>query len=95
MSFNDQMDDDLDAMFDTDIFGVEATVAGTAIDVIFDNEYGEAFDVAGTSPAIWCKTSDVSAVAVGDAVTVNGTGYTVVSIEPDGARLTVLRLAET
>ncbi len=94
MSFSDQMDDDLDAMLDTAVFGLAATVAGTAVNVIFDEAYGEGYDVAGTSPAIWCKTSDVNAAVIGDAVTVNGASYTVSGIEPDGALLTVLRLVD-
>jgi hypothetical protein len=92
MSFRNQMDDDLDGMMDLEVFAEQATVGGTVISVIFDDEYGEALGVSGTSPAIWCKSSDVAAVAVGAAVTVGGGSYTVAGIEPDGTGVTVLRL---
>lgn len=92
MSFSNQMDNDLDGMLDLNVFAVSATVAGTVISVMFDAEYGEALGVSGTSPAIWCKSSDVAAVAVGAAVTVGGGSYTVAGIEPDGTGVTVLRL---
>ncbi len=92
MSFGDQMEDDLDGMLDLEVFAEQATVGGTVISAIFDAEYGEALWVSGTSPAIWCKSSDVDEVEVGDAVTVSGGSYAVAGIEPDGTGLTVLKL---
>lgn len=92
MRFSNQMDDDLDGMMDLEVFAEQATVGGTVISVIFDDEYGEALGVSGTSPAIWCKSSDVEDVEVGDAVTVGGGSYTVAKPIPDGTGITVLML---
>lgn len=87
-------DSDLGAFFDPDVFGVEAVFAGLAapVTVIFDRPSAEALEVSGYAPEIWAKSSDVSAVAVGAAVTVNGTAYTVATIEPDGTGVTRMEL---
>lgn len=65
-----------------------ATINAVEIDVIFDNEYEVADSgfsgFAATSPAIHCTASDVSAVLVGAAVSVDGTAYEVADIQPDG-----------
>jgi hypothetical protein len=95
MGLQDQMDDDLDGMLDLNVFAVSAMVGGTVMSVVFDDEYGEALGVNGTSPAIWCKSSDVASVAVGAAVTVGGGSYTVAGIEPDGTGVTKIRLQES
>lgn len=65
-----------------------ATIDGVNINVMFDNAY-ELADTgfsgfAATSPAIHCSAADVSGVAVGTAVTVDGTAYEVADIQPDG-----------
>lgn len=65
-----------------------ATINAVEIDVIFDNEYEVADSgfsgFAAVSPAIHCSASDVSAVVVGTAVSVDGTAYEVADIQPDG-----------
>ncbi len=75
-------------------FAVAATFSGGTKQAIFDNGYAGAFAgmVPDTDPRLTCRTSDVSAVAVGDSVTVNAVAYTVCAIEPDGTGITILRL---
>jgi hypothetical protein len=88
------MADDLDAFFDVDEFAVTAAVAGVSVYGLFDRPHAEDIEVSGYSPALYCKTSDVSAAVEGDAVTVNGTDYTVIGIEDDGTGVTKLILRE-
>ena len=63
---------------------------------IFDNEYfdevGGRVGVEGSTPAFHC--ADISGVAQGDALTVNGTAYKVINVQPDGTGLTTLYLQE-
>lgn len=86
------------AFFNTDDFGVVATINGTEVNGIFDNEYIDVLDVAGTSPAFTCATADLAAitpaVARGTSVTISGTAYTIQNIKPDGTGMTVLVLSE-
>lgn len=78
----------------TDGFVVPASLAGgPTIYVHFDNAYVDALGVASASPAATCKSADVASAAQGSALTVDGAAYVVQSIEPDGAGITVLRLA--
>lgn len=88
--------------FDADDFGVSATYTpdggvATTITGIFDDAY-EAIEVGGfvpvasTAPAFHCKTSDVSAAAEGDALTVSGTDYIVRVVMNDGTGVTMLQL---
>jgi len=94
-TLKEQVADDLDVFLNTDEFADEATIGGETVNGIFDNEHTEVLDVSGTHPAFTCKTSDVSGVSQGDTVTINGTGYRVVSIKPDGTGMTTLVLEET
>lgn len=76
-------------------FAIDLTVNGVPARGIFDNAYAEAFSgmVGGTSPALILQSS--VAVQRGHVVVVDGTGYTVTSVEPDGTGITLLRLAES
>lgn len=85
--------DDLAQFMDEDMPGyITATVSGTPVGVLFSNGYGSALGMAGSAPAILAQAADVSGVARGAAVTVDGTAYTVASIEPDGSGHTRLLL---
>ena len=75
-------------------FGANATVAGTAVTGIFDAAYADEFSVAGAGPVLRIASASVPAVAQGNAVAVNSANYTVVSVEPDGTGVTLLRLQE-
>jgi hypothetical protein len=78
--------EDLTAFFSD--FGVTATVGGASVQVIFDNasqgmQVG-ILGMAGTQPAITCKTADLAADPVGLAALVGGVAYTITQHEPDG-----------
>lgn len=70
-----------------------AVIGGVAIDVIFRNSYGEALGfIGGGNPQIACASTDVSSIARGAAVSVDGVSYLVAEIDPDGTGITVLKL---
>ncbi len=94
MSLQDDRAGDLDVFLDTDDFAVTATVAGVSVSALFDRLYGETEEIAGYRPALHCKTTDVSSVAEGDAVTVEGVSYIVAGIEEDGTGITRFVLEE-
>ncbi len=73
-------------------FGTDAQVGGVTVRGLFDNGYGEAFDVAATRPSLLCRSGDVSTAAHGTAVSVDAVSYKICGIEPDGTGLTRLRL---
>jgi len=88
--------------FDTDDFAVTASytpAGGSATDIkgIFDDEYepievGGFVPVSSSAPVFQCKTSDVSAAADGDALTVNSTSYVIRVVMNDGTGVTMLQL---
>jgi hypothetical protein len=73
--------------------------SATTVNAIFQNEYlgieGGTVDVEGSSPVVFVRSSDVTGVAHSDAFTIDGTGYSVVGIQPDGTGVTQLILAKT
>jgi hypothetical protein len=69
-----------------------ATLNGVAITGKFDNDYTEAFSIAGSSPALTAESADVSSAALGSAVVVNEINYTVAAIKQDGTGMTLLLL---
>lgn len=85
-------------------FGLSATwtpVGGTATTVIgiFDNEFlgvgvGAGAQAATDQPRFLCRTSDVPAVADGDALTVDSVAYIIRVPMPDGTGMTELVLEE-
>jgi len=76
-------------------FGVDATVGGSAVRGIFDNDFLTSLGVtAGTGPVLLLPTASVGSAAQGDAVVVASVSYTITSLEPDGTGLTLLRLQE-
>ena len=78
--------------FNTSEFATSMTHAGGTVVGIFDNVYSEDLSVAASLPMFECRTSDVSALAVGTAVTVNSTSYTIANKKPDGSGVTQLIL---
>jgi len=90
-------DDDLLEIFTDN--GETISVNGVDIKAIFDADYfellgSEQAGVQGTRPGAECRTSDVSAVSVGDPVIVDGVSYTVIRPEKKGPGVTVLVLEE-
>ena len=73
----------------------DATLAGVAVQGIFDSAYALE-DVAGGvsayGPVFTLASSAVPAVVAGLTLVVNGSSYKVVEPMPDGTGLTVLRL---
>jgi hypothetical protein len=76
-------------------FASSATLAGTAVQGLFDNAYG-AFDmggdVAGSGPTFTLPTASVPGVVVGTNLVVNAVTYKVTEHHPDGTGLSLLRL---
>jgi len=77
-------------------WGVTATKGADTFTVIFDNEFVEIADIAGTHPMALARSSDVTAysVAVGDTLVVSGTSYIVRIVQPDGTGMTLLVLED-
>lgn len=74
-------------------FAVTATLpSGSNVAVIFDNGARMLLDVMGSEPVCQAKSSDVSGIEYGDTLLIQGAGYTVRGIEPDGTGMTTLRL---
>ncbi|MBS1188913.1 MAG: hypothetical protein H6R10_705 [Rhodocyclaceae bacterium] len=76
-----------------------AVISGRVVAGVFSNGYSEAFGglVGGRQPTLLCSSADVSTVARNTAITVNGTGYTVADLRPDGVSggMTLLILEES
>jgi len=51
-------------------------------------------DVENAEPAAFAPTATVATAAVGHTLTVSGTTYQIISVEPDGNGLTRLRLSQ-
>ena len=92
------------ALFDTDEFGVAATVtigiaAPVTVNGVFENEFvGVEVDagvpIESTRPVFTCREADVTGIAQGDTVVIDGTSRTVRGIEPDGTGIVRLILKE-
>ena len=96
--------DELAVFFGVDDFGTAATYtpsggSATTVNGIFDNEFFEAdaggmVAVAIQQPRFQCRTSDVSAAAEGDAITINSVAYIIRVVQPDSTGVTTLVLEE-
>ena len=91
--------ENLDDFFKTDEFATVATLSGGAtIDVIFDNAHtgidAGGYEVTTQIPMFTAKTSDVSSLASGSSVTINGQAYTVRDKHPNGTGVTEVFLHE-
>ena len=85
--------------FDADDFAVTATWNLTSVKGIFNNEYfdeiGPGPGVESSNPVFICATADVTGIAEGDDITINGTTYKVVGPpQPDGTGVMTLQLQE-
>lgn len=79
-------------------FGLDIAWSGGAnFTAVFDNMY-TAEDVGGhvafamTQPKLLCRTADINGMAEGDTLTIEGAGYYVRIIMPDGTGMTELML---
>lgn len=77
-------------------FAVSCTVAGQAVQAIFDNGYAlgsvGVTGIAGAQPALTLPSSVLGVEPVGQAVTINALAYTVAAHEPDGTGMSRLLL---
>tara|TARA_R100000963_G_scaffold33993_1_gene26810 strand:- start:1782 stop:2111 length:330 start_codon:yes stop_codon:yes gene_type:complete len=100
---------DFSLFFDSDEFAETATYtpsggSGSAISVIFDKPYQSVsmdsgnIDVEDIKPTVYCKTTDVSSAAHGDAIILDSITYFVIGIESmgqsGGQSLTILYLED-
>jgi hypothetical protein len=89
--------DDLPVMFQD--FGTTVTTSSSAkFTAIFDAEYvgvGELAEVESSGPVLTCQSTDVADLGHGETLTVDGVGYVIRAIQPDGTGVTLLRLERT
>ncbi len=80
-------DSDLAEFVDLKALGTAATYNNATINVVFTDNYvsitGGTVDIEGTYPVALCRTVDVSGVAHNSAITINGTGYVVIGVQPN------------
>lgn len=70
-----------------------ATVAGNAVNGMFNNGFAESFSLAGAQPSLTCLSTDVATAVRGTAVVFNSINYTVAGApQPDGVGFTKLML---
>ena len=86
------------AFLDFDDFAVQAIYSGTGFPVIFDREsalldLGEV-GLESSRPVATARTEDVSAIASGSTITINGDPFKVTANRPDGTGFSILVLAE-
>lgn len=89
------MTEDFTAFFNTDEHATAATYEGSTVNGVFDREYSAVLGLEANTPTFTCDESDVSDIAHGDTITIDGTDYTVREIQPDGTGVVVLVLEET
>ena len=93
---------DLENFFDTETHGVSASISingsSSSIKVILNREYfavdGESVDVVAGKPLAHCRSSDVTGVDTDDSLTISGTTYSIVNIQPDNTGVTILILQD-
>ena len=77
-------------------FAVPCTVAGQAVQAIFDNGFALGSvglaGMAGVQPTLTVPTTSVPASPIGLAAVVNATNYLVAAHEPDGTGMSRLLL---
>jgi len=97
--------ENLAPLFSTDDFGVTALFtpdnggAASNANGIFENAYyetdGETIGVEGSRPHFTCASADVASIVEGDHITISGSNYDVLDVEPDGTGVTTFRLEPT
>ncbi len=61
---------------------------------VFDKGFEETAEVEGSNPQFTANTDDVPNVIHGHTLTISGTTYNVVGLQPDGLSITTLMLEE-
>jgi hypothetical protein len=83
--------DDLPA-FLSDFAEVGTLSSGVSIRGVFNNGYADQLQMAGTEPIFTGRTSDMTGIASGTAISIGGTAYTVTGNEADGTGVSMLVL---
>jgi len=83
--------DDLPA-FLSDFAVVGTLSSGVSIRGVFNNGYADQLQMAGTEPTFTGRTSDMTGIASGTAISIGGTAYTVTGNEADGTGVSMLVL---
>ena len=74
-------------------FAIAATLPSSAVvRGIFENGVADRLGMLTNDPGFTAMSSDLAGLAAGNVIGINGTGYTVRSIEPDGTGITRLVL---
>jgi len=86
-----------DRLFMLQDFGVAATWAGNSVTGLFDTAYsaedvGGAVAFAMSQPRFLCRSGDITGMAEGEIITLEGATYYVRVIMPDGTGMTELAL---
>ena len=91
----DMSADNLD-MLNADEFGSVVVFNGNIISGIYDAAYYELIggdgSVESTTPAVICRSADVTGIKHQDLVNIDGTDYYVVGVKPDGTGMTEIAL---
>lgn len=69
--------------------------AGRAVNGIFDRESEDVLGMEGSGPTFSCAADDVTEVAHGDGLVIDGASYVVRGVKPDGTGWTRLTLELT
>lgn len=88
--------ENLSVFFNTDDFAVPATLNGSTINGIFNDENREALDgeVYSQMATFDCRESDLSASNIGDTLAITGEGSFVIrEVMPDGTGTTKAMLS--
>lgn len=80
--------------FHTQEFATIVTIDGKVVPGIFENQYVEYGDIAGTKPTVLCQSNQVFEVEIGDSIVIHNKQYTIAGTQPDGTGLTLLVLNE-
>lgn len=92
MAFTEDLTEFLD---EQDGFAVLATLDGSPIKVVLDEEYAESEGISGAVPIAKCLTSDLSTLNEGASLLVIGSDSYIVSFQkPDGTGMSDLVLAK-
>lgn len=83
---------DLEDLFSTDDFAIDATYQGATIPVIEDKRWVETMGDGGFTKVLTVRTSDLDGDPYGDTITVSGTDYEIINYEPDGTGVAELVL---
>ena len=86
--------EDLSEFLDTDDFAVTATYNGSSsVKGILDRAYVEALGTESTRPVFICE--EITGLAHGDTLVIDGTSYEVVNVQPDNLGMVTIFLKVT